>query len=153
MKLLLDRKYKKDTYTIGILYIDGIRFSETIEDADRGLSDSMPEAEIKKLKKYGVTAIPTGTYEVKLTYSPKYATRTIGKKYGGKVPQVMNVKGYQGIRIHPGNTAEDSLGCILPGKNLEKGKVLQSTATYYNLMDKYLVPATKKGEKITITIK
>jgi hypothetical protein len=153
MKLLVDRKWKKDTYTIGIMYVNGTRFSETCEDKDRGLKDSMSETEIKQKKMYGKTAIPTGTYKIALTHSPKFANRPFSKKYGNKVVEILNVKGYKGIRIHPFNTAEDSLGCIAVGRNLEKGKVLQSTAYYYKLMDEYIVPALKRGEEITITIK
>lgn len=153
MKLTIERKWKKDNYTIGILYINGVRFSETLEDKDRGLTDKMSEVEIKLKKVYSKTAIPTGTYELKMTYSPKFATRAWGKKYSGKVIQIMNVKGFTGVRIHPGNTPEDSLGCIFPGKNLEKGKVLQSTDHYYKLLDNYILPAMKRNEKIELTIK
>ena len=153
MKIQIDRKWKKDSYTIGIMYIDGVRFSETLEDTDRGLTDSMLETEVKKKKVYGKTAIPSGTYEVKMTYSPKFATRNWGKRYAGKTPQIMNVKGFSGIRIHPGNTPEDSLGCIFPGRNLEKGKVLQSTNYYYKLLDDYILPAIKRKEIISLVVK
>ena len=153
MKIQIDRKWKKDTYTIGIMYINGVRFSETLEDKDRGLTDSMPETEVKKKKVYGKTAIPSGTYEVKMTYSPKFAARNWGKKYSGKTPQIMNVKGFSGIRIHPGNTPEDSLGCIFPGRNLEVGKVLQSTNYYYKLLDEYILPAITRKEKISLVVK
>ena len=153
MELLLDRKWKKDTYTIGIMYVNGQRFSETVEDKDRGLNDKMPLAEIKAKKIYGQTAIPTGTYEIKLTYSPSFANKAFGKKYGGKVPQMMNVKGYEGVRIHPFNTAEESKGCVAVGRNTIKGQVTQSTVYYYKLMDNYIMPAVKRGEKITLTIR
>lgn len=153
MELLLNRRWKKDTYTIGEMFVNGVKFSETCEDKDRGLKDSMSEWEIKSKKIYGKTAIPTGTYELKMTYSPKFANRPFAKKYGGKVVEIMNVKGYQGARIHPFNTAEESLGCIAVGRNLEKGKVLQSTIYYTKLLETYLLPAFKKGEKVTITIK
>lgn len=152
MVIRLIRKWKKNDYTIGKLYINGIEFSDTIEDKDRGLSDSMQEFDIKLRKVYGKTAIPTGTYDLALTYSPKFANRPWAKKYGGKVPQILNVKGFQGIRIHPLNTAEDSLGCIGPGKNTIKGKVTNSTAYFYKLMDNYIVPALNRKEKVTIVI-
>lgn len=152
MKLKVERKWKKDTYTIGILYVDGVRFSETLEDKDRGLSDRWMESAILQKKIWGETAIPTGTYEVQMSYSPKFANRAWAKKYNGEVPQLMKVKGFTGIRIHPFNTAEESLGCISCGRNLEKGKVLQSTAYYYKLLDDYIIPATKRGEKIEIEI-
>ena len=153
MKILVDRKWKKDTYTIGIVSINGIRFSESIEDKDRGLSNTMSEGYINSKKIYGKTAIPVGTYEVKLTYSPKFASRVWGKKYGGKVPQIMNVKGFSGVRIHPLNKAEDSLGCIGMGKNSQVGIITQATEYYYKLIDQYILPDTKKGEKIEIIIR
>ena len=81
MKLKVERKWKKDTYTIGILYVDGVRFSETLEDKDRGLSDRWMESAILKKKVWGETAIPTGTYEVQMSYSPKFANRAWAKKY------------------------------------------------------------------------
>lgn len=124
MKLLLDRKWKRGGYTIGVLYIDGVRFSDTLEDRDRGLDSGMDVAEIGMKKVYGETAVPTGTYEVRLTWSQRFHGRGWCKPYGGRCPQVMDVKGFDGVRIHPFNTAAESLGCIAVGRNTEKGKVL-----------------------------
>lgn len=152
MRILIERRYKQNSYTIGVMYINGIRFSETLEDKDRGLKSTMSESEIKLRKIYSQTAIPTGTYEIKMTHSPKFAIRPWGKKYNGMVPEILNVKGFSGVRIHPGNTPEDSLGCIFPGRNLEKGKVLKSTEYYYKLLDNYIVPATKRKEKIELVV-
>lgn len=121
MRLTLIRVANRPTYCIGKLYIDGVYFSDVLEDVDRGLDDAMDEATIKKLKVKGQTAIPTGIYQVLLTYSPKY------KRI---MPLINNVKGYSGIRIHSGNTAKDSEGCLLVGKNKEVGKVLESRITY-----------------------
>lgn len=153
MEILVDRKYKKNEYTIGIVYVNGKYFSESIEDRDRGLASGMSETEIKSRKIYGMTAIPTGTYKIKMTYSPKYAFRSWALKQKGKVIQIMNVKGFSGIRIHPGNTAADTLGCILVGRNLEKGKVLQSVDYYTKLVEEHVVPALNRGEEVIITIK
>ena len=153
MELLLNRRWKKDTYTIGELFINGVKYSETCEDKDRGLKDSMSLSEIKSKKIYGQTAIPTGRYEIKMTYSAKFANRAWARKYNGKVLEITNVKGYSGVRIHPFNTAQESLGCVAPGRNLEKGKVLQSTVYYTRLVDEYIYPALKKSEKVYITIK
>ena len=153
MNIVIDRKWKKDTYTIGNLYINGVLFSNTLEDKDRGLTSSMTLEEISKKKIYGQTAIPSGTYEVKMTYSNRFHSRAWGKKYNGKVPELRNIKGFGGVRIHPGNKAADTLGCILVGKNSIKGMVTNSQAYYYKLLDDYIVPAVKKGEKITLTIK
>lgn len=153
MNITIERKWKKDTYTIGVMYIDGVRFSETMEDKDRGLKSTMSELEIKSKKVYGKTAIPTGTYLIKMLYSPKFATRSWGKRYEGNVPQIMDVKGFSGVRIHPLNTAEDSLGCIGVGRNLEKGKILKSTEYYYKLLDNYILPALKRREIVKLFIK
>lgn len=153
MNIVIDRKWKKDTYTIGNLYINGVLFSNTLEDKDRGLTSSMTLEEIGKKKIYGQTAIPIGTYEVKMTYSNRFHSRAWGKKYDGKVPELLNVKGFGGVRIHPGNKAADTLGCILVGKNSAVGMVTNSQTYYFKLLDDYIVPAVKKGEKITLTIK
>ena len=153
MNILLDRKWKANEYTIGKLYINGVEFSDTLEDKDRGLKDSMSLNEITSKKVYGQTAIPTGTYEILMTYSSKFANRVWGKKYKGKVPQLINVKGYGGVRIHPLNTAKDTLGCIGVGKNTSKGMIVNSTAYYYKLLDEYILPAIMKNEKVLITIK
>lgn len=153
MNILLDRKWKANEYTIGKLYINGVEFSDTLEDKDRGLKDSMSLNEITSKKVYGQTAIPTGTYEILMTYSSKFANRVWGKKYKGKVPQLINVKGYGGVRIHPLNTAKDTLGCIGVGKNTSKGMITNSTTYYYKLLDEYILPAIMKNEKVLITIK
>lgn len=153
MVITVERKWKKDTYTIDILYVDGVRFSEALEDKDRGLKDSMSDAEIKMKKVYGQTAIPTGKYKLAMTYSTKFAARTWASKYNGKVLEVQGVKGFSGVRVHPGNTAAESLGCIFPGRNLEKGKVLQSTKYYYKLLDEYVLPAIAKGQDVYLDIR
>lgn len=153
MKILVDRKWKKETYTIGIAYINGVRFSETIEDRDRGLTNNMTVDEINSKKVYGQTAIPVGTYKIKLTYSSKFANRAWGKKYKGMVPSVENVKGFSGVRLHPLNTAADSLGCIGFGKNTQVGMITDATKYYYKLMDNYILPAIRKGENIELIIK
>lgn len=139
MKITLIRIANRPTYSIGKLYIDGVYECDVLEDTDRGLDDKMPLEEIIKKKKYGTTAIPSGIYEVQITYSPKY------KKL---MPLIMNVKGYSGVRIHSGNSAKDTLGCLLVGKNKEVGKVLESRKTYNALFAKL------QGKKnITIEIK
>ena len=153
MEIVVDRRWKRDTYTIGNMYINGKFFSNTLEDKDRGLKDSMTPQDISNLKVYGQTAIPTGTYEIKMTYSNRFNSRAWGKKYNGKVPELRNIKGFGGVRIHPFNRASESLGCIAVGKNSIKGMVTNSQAYYYKLLDDYIVPAVKKGEKITLTIK
>lgn len=138
MKIKLVRIAFKDTYTIGKLYVDGVYFCDTIEDKDRGLDDSMTVREILNKKVKGETAIPTGHYNIEITYSPKYKRM---------MPLLIGVKGYSGIRIHSGNTAKDTEGCLLVGKNTKVGMVLESRNTYQRLF------AMMQGQKnITIDI-
>lgn len=153
LELLLDRKYKNETYTIGNLYVDGEWFCNTLEDKDRGLSQTMPLEEIKRQKVYGETAIPTGRYEVRMDIvSPKYnGVKWYKDNFGGRMPRLETVKGFSGILIHSGNTALDSNGCILVGMNKAKGKVLDSRATFQKLW-KILEQARKAGKTIYLTV-
>ena len=139
MDLKLKRIFRGDTYTIGHLYIDGDYYCDTLEDTDRGLTDDMSEEQIKKIKVYGRTAIPTGRYNVEITYSSKFKRC---------LPILLGVKGYTGIRCHSGNTPEDTLGCILVGFNMEKGKVLNSRVA----SDKLTALLRNCEEEIHITI-
>lgn len=120
MKVRIERKWKKDGYTVGRVYIDDVFFCNSMEDKDRGLRQDMSVGEISRLKVDGVTAIPTGKYKVSMTFSPKYKR---------EMPHVMNVKGFTGIRIHSGNTAADSEGCILLGNNNRVGWISNSRET------------------------
>lgn len=119
-EVILERAWRRETYTVGKVIIDGKRFCESMEDKDRGLTQGMSDEEIKRVKVYGETAIPTGVYTVKMTYSPKYKRN---------MPEVLDVPGFSGIRIHSGNTAKDSLGCILLGRNTKVGMVTESRKT------------------------
>ena len=154
LELLLDRKYRKETYTIGNLYVDGEWFCNTLEDKDRGLSQTMTLEEINKIKVYRETAIPTGRYEVRMDIvSPKYnGVKWYKDNFGGRMPRFESVKGFSGILIHSGNTALDSNGCILVGLNEAKGKVLDSRSTFQKLW-KVLEQARKTGKTIYLTIK
>ena len=153
LELLLDRKYRKETYTIGNLYVDGEWFCNALEDKDRGLSQTMTLEEINKIKVYGETAIPTGRYEVRMDIvSPKYnGVKWYKDNFGGRMPRLESVKGFSGILIHSGNTALDSSGCILVGLNKAKGKVLDSRATFQKLW-KVLEQARKTGKTIYLTV-
>ena len=153
MELVVDRKWKKQGYTISNLTIDGKWFCNVLEDTDRGLDDSMSITEIKKLKKPSITAIPRGTYEITLdVISPKYCTNSFYKQVcNGKVPRLLNVKGFEGILIHAGNTDKDSAGCLLVGVNKVKGQVINSRETFTKLY-KALKEGKDRGEKIIIKI-
>ena len=142
MELKLIRKYRKTDYTIGILYINNKYFCEILEDTDRGLKDSMSLEEIKKIKIKDQTCIPYGKYQILMTYSPKY------KKI---MPLVNNVKGFEGIRIHSGNTNKDTSGCLLPGFNKIKGQVINSRETF-NKLYSLIQTAINNKENVTIEI-
>lgn len=156
MKLILERNYPKETYTIGKLYyIDEttnhkIPICETLEDADRRLTDDMTIEAIKKLKVYAETAIPSGTYQITLnTISPKYSKRKYYKDLcGGKVPRLLGVKGYDGVLIHIGNTNKDTAGCILVGENKVKGRVINSTKAFEKLYK--ILKSARYGTQIEI---
>lgn len=141
MEMLVKRIAKRSTYTIGKLYIDGKYVCDTLEDVDRGLKQSMSLDEIKNIKVYEKTAIPTGTYKVLWTYSQKYKR---------SMPLLQNVPGYEGIRIHSGNGPDDTAGCILLGENKVVGKVINSRNTC-NKLYPIIEKACKTGNVI-ITI-
>lgn len=153
INLLIERKWRKAEYTIGRFYVNGTFLCNSLEDTDRGLDKSMPLKSIQLKKIPSKTAIPTGTYIVKLSRSPKFATKAWGKKYNGLVPEILDVPGFEGVRIHPGNRASDTEGCPLVGDNKVVGGVINSQKRYYQLMDDYLMPAHRKNDTITITIK
>ena len=143
MELLLKRIYKGDKYTIGKLYIDGEWFCDTIEDKVRNLPKECPYTSkgrncTCKGKVYGETAIPAGTYKVILSYSNRFKR---------VLPEILNVPHFLGIRIHRGNTEQDSAGCVILGENKVKGKVINSTP--YEIK---LVKLLENQENITITI-
>lgn len=149
IQITVDRKYKKPAYTIGNLYINGERLTDgkhycnTLEDTDRGLKSSMTPAQIAKLKKYGQTAIPTGTYPVVLAWSNKF------KK---EMPHIERVPGYSGILIHPGNTAADTLGCILVGENTQVGRV-NNSRYWFDILYRKIKETIERGSKVSITIR
>jgi hypothetical protein len=143
MKLLLHRKFKGETYTIGDLSINGEFFCNTIEDRVRLLPESCPNTPKSipckcKEKVSSETAIPVGIYKVSMRMSPKF------KRF---MPYLHDVPHFLGILIHSGNTEGDSAGCIIVGDNTEKGKVLNSRTT----SDKLNALLSKENE-ITIEI-
>ena len=153
MKVKVERRWPKVTYTIGRLYIDGIYYCNTLEDHDRGLKQSDPLPTIQKRKVAGETAIPKGVYEVTMSVtSPKYAA--VAWYYNfcrGKMPRLKDVPGFDGILIHPGTDALDTRGCILVGKNTKVGKLTDSRASFQEIY-KQMKEAADHGEKITIEI-
>lgn len=152
MKLTLKRIAKRDTYTIGRLYIDDNPkpFCDTLEDTDRGLEQSMPLDIIRKIKVPAETAIPVGTYLITMrVISPKYSKKKAFAFTGGCMPRLLEVPGYDGVLIHSGNTAKDSEGCILVGENKKVGAVINSFATFKRL---WQILNAHRSETITISI-
>jgi len=130
MKLELKRMFFKDTYTIGQLFVDGQYFCDTLEDVPR------------KVKVQNETCIPAGDYQVIIDFSNRFQR---------DMPHVLDVPGFDGIRIHSGNTDKDTDGCILVGQNKIKGEVINSRDTFNKLFP-LMQNAIKEGEEISISI-
>ncbi len=143
IELQLKRIAKRPTYTIGRLSIrrreHGVftpwtYFCDTLEphwvDFHHG-----------GRKTKGKTAIPEGYYPVVVTLSPKF------KRW---LPLLVGVPHYEGVRIHSGNTAQDTQGCILVGRNTEVGRVTDSRHTLYRLMQ--VLNHRDDGEPVFIEI-
>jgi hypothetical protein len=144
MEIIVNRIAKKEHYTIGRLYVNGEYVCDTLEDA------------VRDVKIKHKTAIPAGRYKVAMTIvSPKYSNPKYNwaMKYGGKLPRLLDVPNYEGILIHVGNTANDTSGCLLVGENKIVGQLVNSTKTFYRLMDEYMVPARERKEEVWIEIK
>ena len=135
MKLELNRIAKKSLYTIGRLFVDGRYFCDTLEDRCRDLD--------REEKVMHETAIPAGTYEVIVNVSAKFKR---------KLPLLLNVPHFSGIRIHRGNTDKDTSGCILVGENKQQGRVINSTG-YELKLTEMIEKAMLSGEKIVIQVR
>lgn len=112
-----------------------------LEDTDRGLESDMRIEQILAMKIYGKTAIPKGKYEVVISYSERF------KKM---LPLLLNVPGFEGIRIHPGNTESDTEGCLLPGLDRSFDSVLESRKAFSSVMASIL--QYLKTEKVYLEI-
>ena len=142
MEILLTRDTFTPTSTTGTLSIDGKPFGYALEDFDRKLRQEMPLGDIALAKVARQTCIPYGRYEVRKTWSPRY---------GRHMPEVCDVPGFRGIRIHAGNDAGDTEGCILPGKTRARNRVYTS-AKYAAWLEKEILLKLDAGERVFITI-
>ena len=131
---------KGKPYQIGRLYIDGTYFCDTIEDIDRGLTQSMPLEQIRSIKVKHQTAIPRGSYRISLNrVSPKFSAKPYYWNFcRGKVPYIMNVPGFDGILIHCGTNQNSTSGCIIVGFNTVVGRVTSSQACFERLYKRLL---------------
>lgn len=120
MELDLKRRWLTEASTVGELYVDGVRECYVLEDRYR----PPPEAKV-----YGATCIPLGRYEVRITHSPKFKR---------DLPLLIDVPGFSGVRIHPGNTASDTEGCLLPGRVRHGESVKESVHAFVELMAKLM---------------
>lgn len=136
MEISVKRLWPKTDYTVGRMWLDGIFFSNTLEDPVRDI------AEDGTGKIYGKTAIPAGRYKVVYCYSPKFKRR---------MPRLQDVPHFDGILIHAGATAEATLGCILVGLNTKKG-MLTSSRHYSDMLNHRCELCDMRKEEIWITI-
>lgn len=152
MELILERIAKRRTYTIGRLYIRRQVVDEYLTGtADDYFCDTLEptwrDYKNGAYKVKGRSAIPEGRYAVVISYSPKFK-QWLPILLGG--PE-FNSK-WQGIRIHAGNTAKDTEGCILVGKNKLVGQVVDSRIWTHRLKQK-IVEAKGRGEPVWLTIR
>lgn len=131
MNLELIRDVRTPEFTLGRLSIDGSHECYTVEDVVRDGP-----------KVHGKTAIPAGRYKVIITMSPRF------KK---PLPILLNVPGFEGVRIHPGNDAGDTEGCILPGRVRTASGVAESRAAHEALQQQ-IADAIVAGEEVYLEI-
>ena len=115
MKIVVVRDTFTENSTIGKMLIDGAFFCYTLEDT------------IRDVKVQGETAIPYGTYKVIVNMSNRFKRL---------MPLLIDVKGFEGVRIHNGNTKEHTHGCILVGATKSKDFIGDSKVTFNKLMTK-----------------
>ena len=143
MEIKLIRKYYQAKYTVGRLYVNNRFFSDCLEPPSLHLTERSALGTILIAKHKGYRAIPTGRYRILITRS---------RRFGRWLPLLLNVKGFEGIRIHAGNKPEDTRGCILPGFNRRKGYVLDSTRCVLTLV-KMMTEAMEKGERVFVEVR
>ena len=127
MNLRLIREPSRGGATLGVLFLDQVFQCFTVEDEIREVHGQPVAA----WKVPGRTAIPQGRYHIALTHS---------QRFGRVLPLLDAVPGFTGIRIHPGNTAEDTEGCILPGTSRSTGRVTGSRIAFDRLFEQLVVP-------------
>lgn len=135
MKLVLSRAWLTEQSTIGPLVCDDKRLCFVLEDKYRGDDPANKVA--------GKTAIPCGAYEVVITHSPRF---------GVDMPLLLNVPGFSGVRIHTGNRAGDTEGCLIVGMDRGPDQVLRSQLAY-GVVFQRIQAARARGELVHIEVK
>lgn len=146
MELILIRKHFGEKYTIGRLLLNQERICETLEDVVRDLKDINHDGDFDdegEGKVYGKTAIPCGRYKIVVN---------ISKKLKRRLPLLIGVPGFKGIRIHGGKNETWTEGCILVGENKIKGQLI-NYGYWETRITQMLDEAVKNGDKNYITIK
>lgn len=138
MKLLLERDQRGQLRTFGKLYVDGVFACETLEDRDRMLETAGCKAKVP-----AQTAIPRGVYPVVVNMSPRFKKR---------LPLLVDVPCFTGVRIHSGNTEADTEGCILVGTARGSDRVLNSRKAFSALMER-IEAAYAREEEITMEVR
>lgn len=153
MLLRLERKYLKEEYTVGLLYVDGNYFCDTLEDKVRDFNKDGDLLDAGETKVYGKTAIPYGKYRITLDIqSPSFSQKTYYKVLcNGYLPRLLNVANFDGVLIHCGVTADHSAGCVLVGQNKIKGGLIKSKQTFERLY-RMMQDADTAGDEIWIEI-
>lgn len=139
---MLQRRFLRDTYTIGRLSVDDVSYCDTLEDKIRDYNKDGDLDDAGEQKVYGETAIPYGRYRVIVSHSPKF---------GRKLPLLMDVPHFDGIRIHGGVSAVNTYGCILLGENKIKGGLINSKP-YVDELTNWIELWQKNKEETWITI-
>ena len=142
MEIKVIRDVHSENSTTGKMYVDDVFECFTLEDKDRGLKSTMSLDELKSLKVYGETAIPTGRYQVTTSFSGIFEK---------EMPLLVNVPDYDEVRIHPGNSDKDTLGCILVGEARTVDWISNSRAAFARFWPK-MKAAIDAGQKVFITI-
>ena len=136
IKFLLLRDCFFPDYTLGRLFVEGKQYGYTCEDKDRQLEDT-PGAKIK-----GRTAIPRGIYRLTLSYSNRF------KK---AMPLIVDVPGFEGVRIHGGNDQYDTEGCPLLGAIRTAVGVMKCAEVNASLID-FIRHAEDQGDAVWIEV-
>lgn len=151
MKIIIDRVYKYPKYTVGEVWVNGDFFAYSMEDVDRGLHVDMPARYMRERKVYGETAIPCGSYEVIIDYSPKFKKYLPHVMFRNDEDKLVEVPCFSGIRLHPFNTAEESLGCIAFGDWKGVSRIVNAKAKTNELTD-MIQKARNKKDKVILEI-